>query len=191
MFQRIGSSAMLACTLWLAAGGLGTAAATLVSVQVFAQGNSSSGAGVDLDTGIDLVSGDRLVSSVDPLDCWSAGADPRVSNANGLNGLSPAPCQPTSNFGLYSQDGESFPYGALVGRIDASDWFMLGTSFDAVVPYTGRLFLVYWDSNSSDNSGSVTARIEVNPAQVPLPGSLALAVAGLALLTVRRRRRLH
>ena len=67
MLQRIGSSAMLACTLWLAAGGLGTAAATPVSVQVFAQGNSSSGAGVDLDTGIDLVSGDRLVSSVDPL----------------------------------------------------------------------------------------------------------------------------
>lgn len=188
MSPRLVPCATLACALWLSAGGLATATAAPVSVQVFAQGNSASGAGVDLDTGIDLVSGDRLVSSVDPLDCWSAGGGARVSNANGLNGLSPAPCLPTANFGLYSQDGESFPFGALVGRIGASDWFLLGTQFDATVTHTGRLFLVYWDSNSADNSGSVTARIDVNPSPVPLPGSLALAAAGLALLGARRWR---
>ena len=152
--------------------------------------NSSSGTGVDLDTGLDLVAGNRLVSQVDPLECWSAGAANRISNANGLDGLSPPPCQPTGNFGLHGQDGESFPFGALVGRIGAGDWFMLGTSFDEIVNESGRLFLVYWDSNNFDNFGSVTARLDVNPSTVPTPaGLLLLGTALLALGASRRDRR--
>jgi hypothetical protein len=49
------------------------AIAAPIDVDVFAMQNSSTG-GVALDTGLDLVAGDRLISSVDPLDCWSAGA---------------------------------------------------------------------------------------------------------------------
>jgi hypothetical protein len=159
-----------------------------ISVDIFAMGNSSTG-GVDLDTGLDLVAGDRLVSTVDPGDCWSAGAANRNSNANGLDGESPVPCQPTGDFGLHSQDGESFPFGALVGRIGAGDWFLLGTSFDAVVAATGRLFLVYWDSNNGDNTEFVTATIDVNPLAVPTPGSpLLLGIALIALGASRRRR---
>jgi len=56
-----------------------------------------------------------------------------------------------------------FRFGALVGRIDAGDWFLLGTRFDAIVNTSGRLFLVYWDSNNGDNFGSVTALLDVNP----------------------------
>ena len=166
------------------------AIAAPIDVDVFAMQNSSSG-GVALDTGLDLVAGDRLRSLVDPLDCWSAGAANRISNANGLDGLSPAPCQPTGDFGFHSQDGETFRFGALVGRIGAGDWFLLGTSFDAVVNASGRLFLVYWDSNNGDNFGSVTARLDVNPSTVPTPGGLLLL--GTALLAlgasrgVRRR----
>lgn len=159
-----------------------------ISVEVFANQNSSSG-GSALDTGLDLAAGDRLVSSVGPLDCWSAGAANRISNANGLDGLSPAPCQPTGDFGFHSQDGETFRYGALVGRIDGSDWFLLGTDFDAVIGATGRLFLAYWDSNSADNFGSVTALIDVNPSKVPEPGTLSLvglALVGIASLRLRR-----
>ena len=84
---------------------------------------------------------------------------------------------------------ETFRYGALVGRIDGGDWFLLGTSFDAVVSATGRLFLAYWDSNAGDNFGSVTALISVNPSEVPEPGTLGLV--GLALVgiaSLRRRR---
>ncbi len=165
------------------------AIAAPIDVDIFAMQNSSTG-GVALDTGLDLVAGDRLVSSVDPLDCWSAGAANRISNANGLDGLSPPPCQPTGDFGFHSQDGEMFRFGALVGRIDAGDWFLLGTSFDAIVNASGRLFLVYWDSNNFDNFGSVTARLDVNPSTVPTPaGLLLLGTAVLALGASRRARR--
>jgi hypothetical protein len=174
----IGSVAGLTCAT--------PALALPITVEVFASQNSSTG-GVNLDTGLDLMAGDRLVSSVDPLDCWSAGAANRISNANGLDGLSPAPCQPTGNFGFHTQDGETFRFGALVGRIGASDWFLLGTDFDAIVNATGRLFLVYWDSNSADNSGSVTVRIDVNPSSVPAPGTLLLLGTGLLVLSAARR----
>jgi hypothetical protein len=160
------------------------------SVEIFASQNSSTG-GVNLDTGLDLTVGDRLVSTVGLLDCWSAGAANRISNANGLDGLSPAPCQPTGDFGFHTQDGESFRFGALVGRIGGSDWFLLGTDFDAVVSATGRLFLAYWDSNSGDNFGSVTALIDVNPTGVPTPGTLLLLGTGLVALVARRTVRWH
>lgn len=165
-----------------------TALAAPISVDILAYDNSSSG-GSAVDTGLDLAAGDRLVSSVDPLDCWSAGADNRISNANGLDGSSPAPCQPTGNYGFHSQDGETFRYGALVGRIDGGDWFLLGTNFDALINATGRLYLVYWDSNFADNFGSVRALIDVNPSQVPTPGSLVLLGTALLALGARRRAR--
>jgi hypothetical protein len=182
MATRVVRALMLAASLAIGA----PAVAGPTSVEIFAKENSSSG-GVGADTGLNLVAGDRLVSTVDPLDCWSAGAANRISNANGLDGASPAPCQPTGDFGLHSQDGETFRYGALVGRIDAGDWFLLGTSFDGIVGSTGRLFLAYWDSNSGDNFGSVTALISVNPSEVPEPGTLGLI--GLALLGVASLRR--
>ncbi len=66
--------------------------------------------------------------------------------------------------------------------LDAGDRVLLGTSFDAVINETGRLYLAYWDSNFGDNFGFVTALIDVNPSQVPTPGRLALLCAGLLAL---------
>jgi len=177
---------LLAGILLVGSGALASAEA--VTVDVFAFGNSLNGSGVDLDTGVDLSIDDRLV--VTATGCWSAGAAPRDSDADGLDGSSP--CPPTGDFGFFSFDGESFRFGALVGRLDSQDWFLIGTSFDQVLTQAGRLFLVYWDSNNHDNSGSVKATITVNPdATVPLPGSLLLLGVGLlgSAVLVRGRAR--
>jgi hypothetical protein len=43
-----------------------------------------------------------------------------------------------------------------------------------------------WDINSNDNSGSITANVDV--AAVPLPGGAPRLLAGLAALGLIRRR---
>lgn len=189
-FSKIAKTAAVVASLGLGMCSL-QANAAFTSFEVFAGANSSSG-GTALDTGLDVNAGDHLLSIVADTDCWSAGGGSRISNANGLDGLSPSPCQPTADFGFHSQDGETFRFGALVGRIGAGDWFLLGTNFDNALGSTGRLFLAYWDSNSGDNSGSVTARMELTPGDgndVPEPGTLALL--GFAGLMAPRLRRSH
>jgi hypothetical protein len=182
------------------------AEAAPVNVAVLAYDHSSAHPLVNnLDTGLDLVAGDRLVITVALDDCWAAGGGDRTTNADGLVGLTANPCRPTptTNFGLYTQQGESFPYAALVGRIGnqepdpspdvAPDWFLVGTSFDQLVTESGRLFLVFWDSNFGDNSGGVLASVEaviqVNP--IPLPGTLLLFGSGFLGVAVFARRSRH
>ena len=67
---------------------------------------------------------------------------------------------------------------------------MLGTTFDEIVNESGRLFLVYWDSNNGDNFGFVTASLDVNPSStVPTPGGLLLLGTALLALGASRRDR--
>ncbi len=120
---------------------------------VKAKENSVSG-GVPMDTGIALAPGQLLTISVAPNDTWSAGADNRTSNANGLgNPLG-------GNFGTFTKNGSTFLYGSLVGSMDGGrTFFPVGTRLEMTILGPGKLSLFYWDINNADNSGSILATV--------------------------------
>lgn len=97
-------------------------------------------------TTITLVSGDQL--TITAVGTWRAGESDepfsRESDANGLTGYA---------------EHEGFKFGALVGRIGVGPWFFVGTDYSAVVTSTGTLELAYWDSDHTDNTGSVAVTI--------------------------------
>ncbi len=178
-----------AATLALAGG------ASAANIVVDALGNSSSG-GVGAVTGLSLTAGQGFTVTVDPNDLWSAGGLPRWSNADGLthdtfatgsdeSGL-PAGVQIGTDFGLWTENGLSAPYGTLVGDIGGV-FQVLGTNFSGAAWATGDLTLYYWDSNNGDNSQFITA--SVNGA-VPEPATWALMLGGFGLvgLTLRGRK---
>lgn len=123
---------------------------------VKAKENSVSG-GTPLVTGISVTKGQLLTISVPADDTWSAGTPDRESNANGLsNPLG-------GNFGVFTKAPFSFFYGALVGSLDeGKTFFAVGTRMEMSILFpAGRLLLYYWDVNNADNSGSITADVEV------------------------------
>ncbi len=163
-----------------------------IMVTVDARLNSSTG-GVGLDTGISLTTGQSFESSADPNDLWSAGALPRWSNADGLDGPLLATGTDESGqaagtvigtlFSLHSQGGASFHFGSLVGQIGSGDFFKLGTSFNGTANANGNLRLFYWDSNNFDNTDSIKVTINVpNGNSVPDQGGLILSLLGFAML---------
>lgn len=174
--------------------GAATAPAMAADFVVDAYNNSSSG-GSAVNTGMNFTAGSFFDVFVSLDDLWSAGALPRWSDANGLDGDlfatgsdesgELAGTQIGASFGLHNQDGFSAPFGALVGRINGQ-YQILGTSFSGPAWATGTLELMYWDSNFGDNEGRITA--SVNPA-VPEPASWALMIGGLGLVGATLRRR--
>jgi hypothetical protein len=68
---------------------------------------------------------------------------------------------------------------------------VVGTSFNGTAASAGPLELFYWDSNRSDNSGLITATVNIgNTSVVPLPAAAWFFVAGsLGMVGVARRRK--
>jgi hypothetical protein len=154
------------------------------AVVVDAFANSTTG-GVGA-VSIALTSGEHFTVTASPTDLWSAGALPRWSNANGLAGPdlfatgTDDSGQPAGtligpgNFGNYSQNGLTAPYGSLVGEIGNGPFFFIGTNFSGVASATGTLSLFYFDSTNFDNSGSITATVSA----VPEPSTWAMMIVG-------------
>jgi hypothetical protein len=187
------------CALIAGLAGLGTSSARAVTVDVFAQANSSSG-GTGALTGISLTFGQAFTVSAGLTDLWNAGPLPRWSNADGLiaplvatgsdDSGQPAGTTIGSIFSLYTQDGLTAPYGSLVGQIGSGAFFLIGTNFSGTANATGQLSLYYWDSNNGDNTGSIAANISASAVPGPIIGAglpgLVMALGGL--IAWRRRR---
>ncbi len=160
------------------------------AVDAFA--NSTSG-GTGVAT-ISLSAGEQFTVTVNPADLWNAGDLPRWSNAGGLVANlyatgSDASGQPFGtligqNWGTWTQNGLTAPYGALVGQIGSGSFFLVGTSYLGTASAAGILSLYYFDSNQSDNSGKITANVSA----VPLPSAVLLLAPGLLGLVGFRKR---
>lgn len=158
---------------------------------------NSTGGGAGLAT-FALVAGQQFSVSVGLDDLWNAGALPRWSNADGLTGnlfyaaTTDSEVGPYSigtqigqSFGSHTQGGLTAAYGTLVGQIGGGSFFKIGTNYSSTALTAGMLKLYYFDSNYSDNSGSITAHVTA----VPEPESYAMLLAGLGLMAGIARRR--
>jgi len=166
------------------------------TVIVDAKANSST-AGTGVFSGLALTFGQLFNVTVNPDDLWNAGALPRWSNADGLirdllatgtdESGEAAGTLIGTDFGLYTQNGLTAPYGSLVGEIGGI-YKLLGTSFSGSAWASGNLNLFYWDSNNFDNSQFVSAAI-VDVSAVPEPATWGLMVVGLGLIGFAARKR--
>ena len=190
--------AFYVCALIAGLAGLGTSSARAVTVDVFAKANSSTG-GTGALTGVFLTLGQAFTVSAGPDDLWSAGDLPRWSNADGLTGdrfatgtdesAEAAGTKIGKSFGAWNQHNLSAPFGSLVGEIGGSGiFFLVGTNFSNTANATGQLALYYWDSNNSDNSGSIAATASAVPGPIVGAGLPGLVMALGGLIAWRRRR---
>jgi hypothetical protein len=190
--------ALWVCALITGLAGAGISSANAVTVD--ALGNSSSG-GVGSPTGTVLMAGEAFTVTVASTDLWNAGALPRWSDANGLTGNrfatgsdesgQAAGTQIGQDFGTWSQNSFSAPYGSLVGQIGAGAFFLVGTTFSGTANASGQLSLYYWDSNNGDNTGSIDATISASAVPGPIVGAgLPGVVMALGGLIAWRRRKM-
>ncbi len=174
-----------------------SATANAEIVVVDAAANSSTG-GTGATTTLTFTLGQifRVRSSIN--DLWSAGSLPRFSDGSGLvadrfataadDSGQPVGTQIGTDFGPYTQNGFTAPYGSLVARYSDGTYQLLGANFTGAAAGNGTAELFYWDSNNGDNTGNIRFNIL---AGVPEPTSWALMILGFGVIggAMRARRR--
>ncbi|NNE28472.1 MAG: hypothetical protein HKN16_02475 [Saprospiraceae bacterium] len=97
------------------------------------------------DTGVAVQNGSSI--TINSTGTWRLGPGPRECNGNGL-----------SNFPPF----KGHLYGTLMAKIGKNGKpFKIGANYQGKANATGRLFLGNNDSNSADNSGNITASINI------------------------------
>lgn len=109
----------------------------------------AAGAG-GLDTGLFLRSGQRLRTETVAGDQWNVSA---LTDADGIGGT-------TEGLGAFDR-------GALVGRIGAGAWQLLGRSSTITATSNGTLYVAANDADYTNNSGFVRAVFSVLPSTTP------------------------
>jgi hypothetical protein len=125
--------------------GIGHAASCDAAVYVNAYYNSTAITGGWLDTGLDLVAGEQLIIYASGIGCRSKDSPYCL----GPDGEKNSPYN-----GCYA--------GELVGKIGAGTMICIGSSYNATVLQSGRLFLAYNDSDYLNNSGGFNVCINAN-----------------------------
>jgi hypothetical protein len=160
------------------------------------------------DTGIDIVAGNRVLIATNPAEVVRfgfGGSTPggRFANADGIGDEGVPPgldgTQPIGPKGVIPGAIITALIGKIGGTIAIGDGTPLpegklgkgvgfvGTSYDQIIPTSGRLFLGYSDEFDTffDNGGTFHSTVTV----IPEPTSLVVGmVGGLIVASLRRRR---
>jgi hypothetical protein len=193
MRHLIATAAVVGCLT------LASAPANAEVIVVDARANSLNGGTGNL-TAFVFTAGQAFRVRSSTNDLWSAGDLPRFSDGSGLTGNRNATADDDSgqtpgtligvNFGTYSQDGFTAPFGTLVARFGGvgGTYQALGANFDGLAAGSGQAELFYWDSNNGDNTGDISFSLF---AGVPEPGTWAMMILGFGMVggAMRSRRR--
>lgn len=164
LFRNVAVATMLA-------GALSSGYAATQSFEVFAKDNSTAFQTNDaspLDTGLTFNSGDAL--QVTATGSWFGGG-----------------CGTVGPDGTNCWTGNGINAFSLVGRVGNGAYFEIGSNYAGTASSSGNLFLGFFDSDSYNNTGSVTA-VVMTPA-VPEPETYAMLLAGLGALAFVARHR--
>jgi hypothetical protein len=165
-FHQAAFAAILAAVSFASAG----ARATVLITEIV---QATTPFGSWLSTGLDLNSTTTYgFTLLDPSTIWSAGSNSPYSRGSTANGI-----PPSGGYGVWTMDGFTANYGALVGDA-GSQLFLIGTGPIILKGLSGPLTVGYWDSYYPDNSGSQTLKIGT----VPEISTWAMMLAGFASL---------